>query len=241
MRIIRLFIKDIYPKPEPGDLVELNNEEARHGVLSLRLKPGDFVELLGVYGKAEAIVVEAKKTPSPSLTLTLKSPFLKKDTPPGPTLILPLIRTTRFEWALEKSVELGASKIIPYISSRTRIQETEIGAEKTARWERIAAEAKKQSGSLEPFHIHKPVKLLEFLANFRVENAQLFFLDIDGAPLENQEGKTNIVILVGPEGGFSLEERKAALTANFSPHSLGSHNLKTETAALAALSRLLLM
>jgi 16S rRNA (uracil1498-N3)-methyltransferase len=238
MRTKRLRLPDP-PRPlKPGDRVELALSEARHGVLSLRLRPGDKIELTGPDGAAPALVAVSEKGPPPRLTAEITGPLQKPAIPPGPALIIPLIRPQRFEWALEKAVELSASKIIPYTSSRTRVRASELGAAKRARWEKIAWEAVKQCGRLDAPEILPPDALSAVLERFAPEkdSASLLLLDKAGALLKSQRSEKNSVLLAGPEGGFSPEEKEEALQAGFSPFSLGPYTLRTETALLKALS-----
>jgi 16S rRNA (uracil1498-N3)-methyltransferase len=221
--------------------VELGLEESRHGVLVLRLKPGDAVELAGTDGLLEAVVAESRKTPHPSLLVRILGPGKKPNPLKGPILLLPLIRPSRFDWAVEKSAELGASELIPFVSSRTRIQSVNLGAEKTSRWERISAEASKQSGRADFMKIRPPAEFSALLTQFagRRGKVSLLLMDRHGMAFPGPaEGENECAVLIGPEGGFPDEERKAALEAGFLPFSLGSCLLRTETAALAALSLL---
>jgi 16S rRNA (uracil1498-N3)-methyltransferase len=139
---------------------------------------------------------------------------------------------------VEKCVELGASRLVPVISSRSRVQGHEVGREKMARWARIAAEAQKQCGRTDPLDILQPVALMELLYGHEAiqGKSSLFLLDRDGEAPGAAGAPTDPVLLIGPEGGFSEEEKEAAFKAAFKPLSLGQLSLKTETAALAALA-----
>ncbi|MDR2340211.1 MAG: 16S rRNA (uracil(1498)-N(3))-methyltransferase [Deltaproteobacteria bacterium] len=237
MRVRRLSLASPGPAPGPGEAVTLDLRESRHGALVLRLKEGDEVELVARQGIAKAVVTASAKKPVPSLTLTIITPFEKERVPGGPTLLLPLIRPARFEWALEKCVELGAARLIPYSSSRTR--SSGAAPDRAARWERIAAEARKQSGAAYPLEILPPEELPRLLERIKDcgQGQYLCLLDREGPPLALSLGPgAPVTLLVGPEGGLSAEERDAALKASFRPFSLGPGRLRTETAAVAALA-----
>ncbi|MDR2198918.1 MAG: 16S rRNA (uracil(1498)-N(3))-methyltransferase [Deltaproteobacteria bacterium] len=237
MRSARLALPRSQTIVKEGDLVTLDPAEARHGVLSLRLKPGDPIELMGPDGSAPARVAEALKGASPSLKALVTGPYEASPPANGPVLLLSLIRPARFEWAVEKGVELGASKLIPVISSRCRVRGDSVGASKLERWNRIAVEAGKQSGRTFPLVLRPPAGLSELLEEYGAKKDEyaLYIMDGEGAPPRPPENNSPSVILVGPEGGFTPEEKQAARDSFFTPVSLGAITLRSETAALAAL------
>jgi 16S rRNA (uracil1498-N3)-methyltransferase len=227
------------PALVPGARVALDPAEARHGALVLRLREGDQVALVSPQGLARAVVLESRKRPAPGLTLEITAPPAKGPAHPGPTLLLPLIRPSRFEWALEKCVELGAARLIPYVSSRTRAKGEAPG--RPQRWERIAGGAQKQAARPDPLEILPPRGILDILMGVPKDgdDPPRILLERD-APLLSPGGPPGAWILVGPEGGLSPEELEAAHGASFAKRSLGSRFLRTETAAVAALGVLAL-
>ncbi len=148
-----------------------------------------------------------------------------------------LIQGARFDWVVEKSVELGAAKLFPLITERVKSGDGRPGEARLKRWARLAEEARKQCGRSYPLEISAPLTLGELTAAAPAGPA--FFLK-PGAEFFLSVGETDSPLLViGPEGGFSPAEEEMMLAAGFEPRSMGSLTLRAETAALAALARLL--
>jgi 16S rRNA (uracil1498-N3)-methyltransferase len=196
----------------------------------LRLRKGQAVELAGPWGLAQGLVEEA----GPSLVVRLSSPFAAPGpTDGGPLLALALIKGPRFDWAVEKAAELGASRLAPVLTLRSA--PSAMGEAKRLRWGRLAEEARKQCGRPRPMAIDAPRALSDFLDLYLP--ARRILLDPSG-PLLCPGPATPACLLVGPEGGLADEERELALGRGFGPASLGPLKLRSETAALAALARL---
>jgi 16S rRNA (uracil1498-N3)-methyltransferase len=143
---------------------------------------------------------------------------------------------SRFEWALEKAVELGAAGFIPLRSERTE------GRFNRERAERIAIAALKQSQRRYLPVLDEPVALPDLLG--RLDEYDLALLCHESAPADatvrSLLGETppagRILILIGPEGGFSPAEVDAARMASARIVSLGEARLRSETAAIVALA-----
>lgn len=209
----------------------------------LRLKPGTEIEMVGEFGLAPAVVstVDFNKPFSrknPGLAVHLSGPW-KQCRPDGPRLALALIQGQRFDWAVEKSVELGAVRFIPLISERCKSADAKPGPTKRERWRRLAESAQKQCGRENPMEISAPHTVTELLERFPGPG---FFLS---PTAQNPVSETDLAVqpspllIVGPEGGFSPIEEHAFSEVGFSPLGLGSTVLRAETAALAILSILM--
>jgi len=151
---------------------------------------------------------------------------------PKITLFCSLLKNNNFELVIQKATELGVSKIIPFISSRTivRLSKEDFG-KKLARYQTIIKEASEQSKSLFLPEITMVIDFKEI--NNYLADYNLIAYENSNNSIEIEKGKsTNIVI--GPEGGFSFEE-VASLT-NYTPISLSSKILRSETAAIAAIA-----
>lgn len=210
--------------------------EARHGVRVLRLKPGSLVEVLGPEGAAEAEVSAAEdRGGRPRLELRRLSPWRRPETVSGPRLALALIKASRFDWAVEKAVELGAAALVPLLCLRVKCGEAQPGEARRRRWEHLAEEARKQCGRAWPLEIWPP-QSLEQLTTLPGPG---FFLHPNGPSCPAVEAAASPLVAVGPEGGFSPEELRQLSEAGFQPWGLGPGLLRTETAALAALAKLL--
>lgn len=240
MRTIRLAWPPETPAETEGD-VFLTPDQARHGALVLRLKPGAALEVTGPAGLAPAVVSTVDfsgrfSRQKPGLAVRLTGPWQKLQAA-GPRLALALIRGPRFDWAVEKSVELGAAQLIPLICERCKSAESGPGPSRLERWQRLAEEARKQCGRPNPMEILPPQRLAELTAL----PGPGFFLSPaagrsqgGGAPAEGPSP----LLAVGPEGGFSPAEEETMAAAGFRPLSLGPTVLRSETAALAVLALL---
>jgi len=153
-----------------------------------------------------------------------------------------LIKKNKFDWVIQKSVELGVAEIIPFRSERTEVQLSEEREEKKMkRWHRILKEAVKQSGrSLVP-KLGSPLSLDELL-NRSDETVRIAMDEEGGASLKELLRElcdvNSCLVLIGPEGGWGDRDRNL-----FSAHSvksvrLGPRILRTETASVVALSLL---
>jgi 16S rRNA (uracil1498-N3)-methyltransferase len=210
-------------------------DQARHGALVIRLKVGSPVEITGPFGLAPALVTTCEPA-GPRLGVRLTGPWSGRVEPPGPRLALALIQNQRFDWALEKAVELGASALIPLLCERVKKGLAQAAAFRAERWRRLAEEARKQCGRPVPLAVLAPIGIPELV---RLPGPA-FFLEPSGpAPVRPLRAENPPLVAIGPEGGFSPAEIAALLTAGFSPWGLGPGILRAETAALAALAVLL--
>ena len=156
------------------------------------------------------------------------------------TVLLSLVKFARFEWAVEKTTELGVTSILPLSAARCGRGLAAAAEKRVPRWRRLAEEAAQQARRMAPPRIEVPVDLDQAID--KVEDAACFILDHEGASLplalaETADDPTReIVFLVGPEGGWSDHERKAAQRRGFAAASLGANILRTETAAVAAVA-----
>lgn len=215
----------------PGDLknpaVPINGE-AFHHMNVLRLRGGDEVLLLDGDGHLARAVLR-QVTRSGAQAEVVERWQEKEDLLPL-RLIQGLPRGEKFDWLLEKGVELGISAFTPVVSERSQVR-----GEKSSRWQRIIQEAARQS--------RRP--LLPVLAELQplsqalaqtTETLRLMLWEEGSLPLNAAlppETPANCVLLVGPEGGFSAGEAQAASAAGFIPVSLGKRILRTETAGMA--------
>ena len=137
-----------------------------------------------------------------------------------------LIRHAAFEFALEKAVETGVTRIIPVIATRSNAKD----AGRRERWLRIIVEAAKQSKRYHLPVLEEPVSFAKVL---EVEApTKIVFAERNGAGLKAAIKGSPVLYLIGPEGGWSDEELNSAQREGFSLVGLGSTILKAETAAV---------
>lgn len=155
------------------------------------------------------------------------------------TLIIGLTQREKFEMILQKCTEVGVSTFVPVISSRTLIQKPRDVEDKYPRWKKIIQEAAEQSHrghipTLEPvIKIDDALKMMNQKDSLKI----VLWEDENKTTLKNALQscqKRDITIIIGPEGGLSVEEVAAAQRSGFMPATLGRRILRMETAAILA-------
>jgi 16S rRNA (uracil1498-N3)-methyltransferase len=138
----------------------------------------------------------------------------------------------RFSWMVEKSVELGVTIVVPLESARTRDVGTRLRESHFPKLRRLALESTKQCGAAWVPSIEHPVPLEDFLG--RPVTGSVWVADADGMLPPATLDRAPVTVIIGPEGGFAVEERSAIAAAGYVPVALAPHILRFETAALAA-------
>ncbi len=149
-------------------------------------------------------------------------------------LAICLVKKNPMEIILQKATELGVNKIIPIISERTEVKELNY-----ERANKIVIEATEQSNQISPPEICKAQKLKNFLGN--IDNSSyLFFADVNSKRTiksKDLDPHKPIIILIGPEGDFSPNERNLIMSkSNITPFSLSQNILRSDTAVISAIS-----
>lgn len=223
------------PPPSWAEPLALTGDEARHCTQVTRHSVGDEVVIFdGAGRKALARIDKASKdrvdlltlsesiSPAPSAPLTLLQGIVKGDT---------------MEWIIEKAVELGVQRIVPVLTRRSvvRLNAAE-AAKKREKWQRVALEACKQCGQAWLPEVAVPCGLdLAIQQTATVEMKLIASLEPDADTLK-REHRTSTAIAIGPEGDFTPDEYAQLKAAAWQPWSLGVLTLRSETAAICALS-----
>jgi 16S rRNA (uracil1498-N3)-methyltransferase len=155
------------------------------------------------------------------------------------TLALAIFKFDRMEWAIEKCTELGVSRIVPVIARRTDAHLAAASLKRVERWERIAFQAAEQSRRAAVPTIEPPMKVetaatLPGFARVLLAETEkeLSLTDI----LETLASGTDLVLAVGPEGGWTNDELAMFQDQGWTAATLGETILRAETAAVAALA-----
>ncbi len=158
------------------------------------------------------------------------------------TLYMAYPKGDKLETVVQKAVELGACKIVPFESSRCiKRPRAEKQEKQTARLQRIAEEAAKQCGRSKLPEVSPPISYKELLSKIKSHTLALFCYEDEHARsikdvLDAAELPESIAVIVGSEGGFSPEEAASAKEAGALPVTLGRRILRCETAPDYALS-----
>jgi len=236
-----------YLPPEhcAGAALRLDGREAHHALRVLRVKYGEMVAVLDGIGNEFLCTVENCSRDAVALSVSLKN-FT-----PSPacsiTLLVAVPKGKIIEDIIQKSVELGASRIVPLLAERVATQlDAEAAADKREKWRQVAIEAIKQCGALWLPKIETPVTIGQFLAR-----TERFDLSLVGSlqterrhprecfeEFQTKHGRRSqsAAVWIGPEGDFTLEELKAIQNSGAQSVSLGKLVLRVETAAVYCLS-----
>jgi 16S rRNA (uracil1498-N3)-methyltransferase len=160
-----------------------------------------------------------------------------------PAIILAqaMLKGDRMDWAIQKATELGVASLVPVISERViaRPRIERLGLQQD-RWQRIAFEAAQQAERWDVPKVHAPTELVTWLRSATGTMKLILSERSDGGSLDTvscpKEADSRILLLIGPEGGWSAPERGKAQASGFASVSLGARILRAETAAVAALA-----
>lgn len=216
---------------------ELTGSDAEHLVRVLRVEPGQVYELSDNRNLYLAEIETARKS-LVVFRITEQLPLPR--TAVHITLVPALIKFDRLEWMIEKATELGVSAIHPFEATRTDRGLLQASIKRRTRWERIALEASQQSRRAHLPTIAPTVRLEKAL---EVEAALRLQLDEnpDVPPIlrvlpAERTSADRVALLLGPEGGWTDDERTYIVECGWQACSLGATVLRAETAAIAALA-----
>lgn len=222
-----------------GRAIRLPPSVAHHVDRVLRLRVGDALVLFdgrgGEYAGQIASVGEQV-----SVTLT-QWHEIEREAKVAMTLAQALPSSDKMDWIVQKAVELGAVRIAPVVAERSVVRlEGERAAKRAAHWQQVAIAACEQCGRNRVPEVAAIQPLPAFLAEARDAAAVRLVLDpaargIIGADHANGP----VILLVGPEGGFSGGEMAAITGCGFAAVRLGPRLLRTETAGTVAMATLL--
>lgn len=215
----------------------ITGADARHLCQVLRTAPGEILTLCD--GKGFDYTAKAENVSAEEISLEILSKNLNVSEPSvSVTLYVGYPKWDKLEWIIQKAVELGAVRVVPFFS-RYCVAAPKKEEQKNIRYNRIAYEAAKQSGRGLIPEVSPPLSFKEVLTQLGCYDTVLFCYEAahSASPLHSRlAGAERIAIVTGAEGGFSGEEAAAAKAVCGESVSLGPRILRCETAPLAALS-----
>jgi 16S rRNA (uracil1498-N3)-methyltransferase len=234
MRLNRIFCEG--PLTVGGE-VKLPAAGAYHVARVLRMREGAPLVLFdGIGGEYQAEITRIEGD-TVSAKLMHQTPGTA-ESPLKVTLVQGVSRSERMDWTLQKATELGVTSIAPVLSARSvvRLDEKQ-AAKKQMHWQAIVIGACEQCGRARVPTVSTPVPLRNYFANVKKEGLRLVLSPSAPGSLAGLASLPNKVeLLIGPEGGLDDDELNAARNAGFMPVRLGPRVLRTETAAVVALS-----
>ncbi len=209
----------------------IEGQEHIHLTKVLRKSEGDEVAICngsGLMLSARIVSISKKQTVLEKMEILAQE---KVNTNKLILAVAPTKNIDRYQWMIEKCTEIGISKIIPFYSKHSERRRLKVD-----RLQLMALSAMKQSKSLFLPEIIEPISFKDLLKMESVNQKCLAYMEEETTTIAKLIPKLNrkeeLLIAIGPEGGFSEEEVQQAKTNGFAPISLGSKRLRTETAAV---------
>jgi 16S rRNA (uracil1498-N3)-methyltransferase len=213
----------------------LNGETSKHVSQVLRMKAGEQVLLTD--GRGKLFTAELTDSNRRQCAVNILSMVEHQPAPKRISIAISLVKNThRFEWFLEKATEIGVAEIIPLICTRTEKQHY-----RTERMKAILVSAMLQSQQTWLPRLHEPGRYAQFMKSEPHPAGRFVCHCIAGEPrvqLTIYRPFADSTVLIGPEGDFTIDEVELALVEGFLPVALGENRLRTETAAIVALTLL---
>ena len=216
-----------------GNQAALRGEHAEHLVRVLRVRIGDeFDVATGTSVRRGRVTKVTDQRVEFELGDEVPSAQI-----PNITLLLAIFKFDRMEWAIEKCTELGVARVIPVIASRTDVHLVSAASKRVERWGRIARQASEQARRSIAPELQQPLKLKEAIkltGPLRIVLSE----SEQQATLRNtlalRPTDCELLLAVGPEGGWTEAELALFSQAGWVAASLGNTILRAETAAIAA-------
>lgn len=251
----------INPDDIQGDMATMIGQDAKHLANVLRLVSGNMVELAdgnGTHYLSEIETATSRKV----IFKIMDKRFLEAESPAYITIAQAMVKEKKMDLIIRHLTELGIREWLPFFASRSvpcpdsssknqaHFPIPKSGANRKGRdarvdrWERIARESIKQCGrSLLPL-IRQPMSFDQTISESEVYDERILFWEKATTPIDeirerlsktpDAVGEKKIIVMIGPEGGFSEQEIDVALQNGFHSFSLGNRILRAETASIAA-------
>ena len=233
MGIARFFCAEL-----EGQVIELAPAEAHHLLNVRRVRVGEELELFD--GKGEKLRGRLKEVGKKTARIEVLQRYAKSPAGLDVVVACALAKGWRWNWLLEKCVELGAGKIWPTTFERSVVRGSG-SAEQLSKWSRRCVEAAKQCGQAYLPKVSQPRRLGEVLEETNDDWTGLVGTVNESAEpilgsLEKAKLSKGLVLLVGPEGGLSDAEQAQAQSSGYQAVFLGENTLRVDTAAIAFLA-----
>ena len=235
MALTRLFVRSAL---QPGQDLTLDSEQAHYLGRALRLRAGDSLSVFSAEsGEFDATLTSIKKS-SAEIAIGEAVPTAT-ESPLKVHLVQGISRGERMDFVVQKATELGVKRISPVFTEYGVVKlDGNRAGKRRDHWQKVAISACEQSGRTRPPLIDDPMPLKHWFGA-KTKDADVDLILKPGAttPMASIKApQTKVCLLIGPEGGFSVTEYEDAEISGFKPVSLGPRILRTETAALAAVS-----
>jgi 16S rRNA (uracil1498-N3)-methyltransferase len=224
-----------------NDGATISGEELNHLRRVLRLKPGERITLFDDASREHQGILRAYGPDYADVEIT-GSNLVERESPIQAILAVGLTKGEKIDLVIEKATELGVSAIAPFVSQFTvpKLDQQKI-ARRSSRWQKIAVSAAKQSGRTRIPDVFELTAFGGLIEQAPPDALKLIFWEKESHETlrdvyDRSRDARRIMIVVGPEGGFSREEAKQAVNSGFTTVGLGPRILRAETAAIATLA-----
>ncbi len=222
-----------------ADRVRFDADEAHHLGRVLRVRPGEVVEATDGAGHLYTVRLAALDATGAWGTIEARAEP-GRESRCALTLAQAILKGDRMSWLVQKATELGVARIIPMETARAVARPAGGAAARLGRWERIARAAVKQSGRVVVPAVDPPRAFAEVTRDVSRHDVAWVFWEGGGLALAGAAAAAGrparVLLLVGPEGGFTTEEIMLAEGAGARLVSLGPRTLRAESAGLAAVA-----
>ena len=220
-----------------GKRLVIGGSAANHVTRVLRLRAGDAVTLFDGRGGEFSGRIEAFGRDTVTVSV-LEEHAIDRESPLSLTLAQGVSRGERMDWVIQKATELGVSRIVPVLTERSVVRLDAKQAEKKLQhWRGIAVAACEQSGRNRVPDVGTPLNFHECIRSTETTHTRLLLSPAGDLRIDDlRDIGAGVTVLIGPEGGLTDSEQEAALAAGFKAVRLGPRVLRTETAAIAALT-----
>ena len=237
--ILRWFHMRIFYKDKIEEIIEIVSSRTHKIKSVLRSKLGDEIEIFDGNGTSYISEIMSISNNSVKLKVDKNNPEIVINSSPQITLAFSILKPSRYEIAIEKTTEIGISNIVPLITQHTNDTYVKMFSQnRIERLENISISAAEQCGTNFVPSIQSPKKLPEFLNFYNQEDTLkiLFYEKSKSNKLTSKKLKEykQIILVIGPEGGFSEQELDIFKKYNYEIESLGNNILRGETAAICA-------
>lgn len=231
------------PITDESKIINITGEKAHYLIKVLRCEVGDHIEVLDGKGRFFQCVIRRLSRKEVEAEIISMHPY-DTESPLNLVLLQGLLKGEKMDLVIQKTTELGIKEIYPVITERSQVRDTG----KIPRWRMIAEDASRQSGRIVVPTIHEPLgytaalSMINSVAGYNLKG--FIFWERGGIPLKEALSKISlslysrtfspIYLLIGPEGGFTVEEVRQAEEGGLLTVSLGKRILRAETAAIVS-------
>ena len=235
MRLTRVYVETPL---SAGRQVQLEGSAANHIMRVLRLRIGDALTVFDGNGGEFGARVEALRKDAVVVNVG-EHCAVERESPLWLTLAQGVSRGERMDWVVQKATELGASRLVPVFTKRSVVRLDERQAErKLLHWRAVAIAACEQCGRNRIPEVAEPVDFFDVVTpDFGQGSTRLLLSPSGDMSIEDlTDVGGGVTVLIGPEGGLEDVEQETAVAAGFRAVRMGPRVLRTETAAIAALT-----